>query len=120
MNLYKLHSKPEQLDGYEDKLYIPQFADEEIKYLVRRNTTDEEASYIKPYIVKRPELSSLYIAFILNHKPWPEAEPYIMKNPEYAIWYATLVLKRRWVEAEKYIKQDAAAWKKYKRRLKIK
>ena len=43
MNLYKYHTNPEQLDGYENRLRVPRFAYE---YGVENGFTDELVSVI--------------------------------------------------------------------------
>jgi len=43
-----------------------------------------------------------------------QAEPHIMKHPEAAYYYARFILKKRWLEAETFIKRNAESWNRYK------
>jgi len=99
MNIYKYFMHPEQLDGYTNRIRIP-----EIAYNAARNgeITWKQA---EPYIVKDPKWAYLYALNVLKCR-WPEAERYIMKDPKWAYFYASLVLKRRWPKAEPYIMKD--------------
>ena len=47
-----------------------------------------------------------FYAMVILKKRWPEAEPYIMKNPKWAYRYARYILKKRWPKAEQYIMKD--------------
>jgi len=100
MNLYNLHTNPEQLHGFDIAPYkLPKLAYE----LAKKNP--ELRPKLEPAIMKDPRYAYWYARDILK-RPWPEAEPYIMKDPEYACYYARDVLKRRWPEAEPYIMKD--------------
>ena len=100
MNLYNLHSNPEQLHGFD---VVPYKAPDIAYKLAKKNP--ELRPKLEPSIMKDPYLSYLYAMDVLN-RPWPKAEPYIMKDPQYAYYYAYDVLKRRWPEAEPYIIKD--------------
>jgi len=54
-----------------------------------------------------------YAMFVIRDRFY-EAEDVIMKQGEEALNYSTDVIGHRWLEAEKYIKQDANAWADYK------
>ncbi len=135
MNLYDLHSNPEELHGYSTKEYrVPDLA---YKLAIRKPElrTKLESSFMKnpalayyytrdvllkrrwpeaePYIMKDPMYATHYAINVLKRR-WPEAEPYIMKDPYYAYMYAKFVLKRRWPDAEPYIKTDNINWSMYR------
>ncbi len=108
MNLYDLHSNPQELHGYSTKEYrVPELAYE--LALVR----PELRPKLEPAIMKHARYAYMYAKYILK-RPWPEAEPYIMKDPKWAYWYAAYILKRRWPEAEPYIMKDSHWWAVYK------
>ena len=134
MNLYKYFTHPEQLDGYENRIRIP-----DIAYRAAENgeiTWEQAEPYImkdprsacwnalvvlkhrwpeaEQYIVKDPWWTYWYAYNILKHR-WPEAEPYIMKDPRSAYLYVFRVIKRRWPKAEPHIMKDLKRWNKYKR-----
>ncbi len=100
MNLYSLHSDPEELYGFDIIPYkMPKLAFE----LAKSNPGLRPK--LEPAIMKDPYSAYCYAYLVLN-RPWPEAEPYIMKDPKYAYWYVKHVLGRPWPEAEPYIKTD--------------
>ena len=100
MNLYNLHSNPEELHGFDIAPYkMPDLAYE----LAKKNP--ELRPKLEPAIMKDPMYAYRYADYILERR-WPEAEPYIMKDPQYTYWYADAVLERRWPEAEPYIMKD--------------
>jgi len=108
MNLYDLHSNPEQLHGFDIAPYkIPAFAYD----LARKNP--ELRPKFEPVIAKDPEYAYYYAYYILKRR-WPEAEPYIMKDPKYAYLYAHLLVNGRWPEAERYIMKNQKYWDGYK------
>lgn len=135
MNLYKYHSKPEVLDGYEDRIYrVPEMA---LAYAKKRGLRVPEAeeaimrsprySYYytrdiirgrwleaEPVIKKSPFWAYRYSRDVI-YRRWTEAEPYIMQEPLWAYWYAKDVIGGRWLEAESYIEQDESVWNDYKR-----
>jgi len=133
MNFYKYFTRPEQLDGYENRFRIPGLAYQAAQ------TGEITWKQAEPYIMKDPKWAFRYALHILNHRwpeaepyimkdpwwaygyarnalqcRWPEAEPYIMKDPWSAYLYARHVLKRRWPEAEQYIMKDPEWWDEYK------
>ena len=139
MNIYDLHSNPEELHGYSTKEYsIPELAYElalvmpELRpklepaimkhpryaYLYAKFVLERPWPEAEPVIMKDPCYTYYYVKYVLN-RPWPEAEPYIMKDSFYAWWYASNILKRRWPEAEPYIKKDLISWREYKRIFKL-
>ena len=98
MNLYNLHTNPEQLEGYENRLRIPQFAYE---YGEKYGFTDELVSAV----AKDPESAYWYAKNVIKDR-WPEAEPVIAKDPKLGYWYARFVIEDRWPEAEPAIATD--------------
>ena len=127
MNLYDLHSNPEELHGYSTREYkIPELAfnlavnrpglrpklepyimkDPKWAYWYAKSILKSPWPEAEPVIIKDPTVAADYAIFILR-RPWPEAEPYIMKNAFHAWLYASQMLKRRWPEAEPYIMKDA-------------
>jgi len=75
MNLYSLHSNPEDLYGYSTKEYrIPSLAYD----LAKKNPGLRPK--LEPAIMKDPHTAYSYAVWIIDRR-WPEAEPAIMKNP---------------------------------------
>jgi len=116
MNLFSLHSDPEQLVHYDERLSIVPLTYATIRDEARRTgyqvTSNRLIQSLLPYIMKSAQYASLYSFNILEAR-WPEAEPYIMKDPRSAFNYARYVLGERWREAEQYIKQDESFWSAY-------
>ena len=136
MNLYKLHTKPEQLYGYKNRLAHPTIAWDAFeqdridgvvdtrKYLpgilkgARESYNFAEEIMKGPFkegesiIATDPQYAHNYAAYILYDR-FPEGEPAIMKDPHYAAWYASDILKQRWPNAEKYIMKDPRSAVRY-------
>ena len=110
MNLYNLHTNPDQLDGYEESYKIPDNAWD----IIKRTKTQEERRKYEQYIKYDGEIATDYALRYLSKNRFKEAEPYIMKKPDWASIYAHHIIGGRWLEAEKYIKQDPSVWKFYK------
>jgi hypothetical protein len=56
-----------------------------------------------------------YVQFVIEPDTrWVKGEPLIMKDPILAQWYAIIVIKGRWLEAEPYIKTHYSSWEIYK------
>ena len=98
MNLYKFHTKPGQLSGYENRLRIPSLAYE---YGRRHGFTDELVSAI----ATDPESAYHYARRVIEDR-WPEGEAAIAENPKTAYFYARNVIKGRWPEGEAAIAKD--------------
>ena len=134
MNLYKLHSEPTRLKGYNKRLQVPKFAWEEIAdnnyeenselEEVFATDTDYSYYYARDVLKDRFELgeeaiardaytSYLYANWILGGR-FPEAEDTIKQDPESAFDYAKDVLDDRWPAAEEVIRQNSAWWNDYK------
>ena len=135
MNIYDLHSNPEELHGFDIAPYkLPKLA-----YMLAREKPELRPK-LEPVIMKDPWAACPYAMFILKRpwpeaepvimkdamraymyarhilkRPWSEAEPYIMKNPVWAYRYVLDILKRRWPEAEPYIMKEPYWWDFYKR-----
>jgi len=104
MNLYNLHSNPEELHGFDIAPYkLPDLAYE----LAKKNP--ELRPKLEPVIMKDPRSAYYYVKDVRERR-WPEAEPYIMKDAMRAYMYARHILKRRWPEAEPYIMKDNSSW----------
>ena len=135
MNLYDLHSNPEQLHGYSTKEYrVPELAyklafwkpelrpklepaimkDPRWAYDYATLVLQRRWAKAEPVIMKDAYYAYYYAKNIMG-RAWPEAEPYIMKDPHYAFLYARNILERRWPDAELYIKTNNMAWSMYKR-----
>jgi len=140
MNLFDLHSNPEQLAHYNEQIKVPFiaynktmqaiYADEDyedyrqyIQYfkddpkLAMRYAEELNGRFIEgePAIATNPILAYEYALYTLVGDRFPEGEPAIMKNPEYAYKYAVDIMSNeRWKEAEPYIQQDPKWWQKYK------
>jgi len=106
MNLFKLHSDPEHLTRFADRLKVPIAACAHA--LEERQRTAE----LDSVIIKDPKCSVLYAELIINGR-WPEAEPSILESPFWAYRYACTVIRGRWLEAEPYIMKDPATWLLY-------
>ena len=106
LNIYNLHTNPEQLGGYENRLRVPQLAYE---YGKKHGFTDELVSVV----VKDPKWAYRYASDVINKNlygkeiiRWPEGEAVIAKDPEWALEYAYYIIKGRWPEAEPVIATD--------------
>ena len=142
MNLYNLHTDPEQLDEYKNKLNIPSVAwaaykeingpvpvDYENKildtlmkspnyaYKVAISYPPERWPEAEKYIITDPGTAANYAREFQDDMGgrWKEAEPLIMKHPVQAVMYARYVIGDRWPEAAEYIKQNQNAWSTYKK-----
>ena len=110
MNLYDLHTNPEELHGFDNVMInAPKIA---FDLAVKR---PDLRPRLEPTIMKNGNSAYWYSYIVLKRRPWPEAEPYIMKDPGGACHYAKYILKRRWPEAEPYIMKDPELWEKYKK-----
>ena len=98
MNIYKLHSNPETLAGFDQRTDVP----EVLRELAR--TKQEPA--IEQQIMKDPNLVLAYAIKFFNGVGWPAAEEYIMKDAYSAYYYAKYILHRRWKAAEPVIMTD--------------
>ena len=121
MNLYQLHTEPENLYGWQQRMRIPKFAYEEAYY--RYEKTRKRFPDLESVIATDPEWAYVYANNVIK-KRWldigkPEVESVIAKDPYWAYWYAAFVIKSRWSEAEPYIQQDSHWWSHYKKRFKI-
>ena len=105
MDLYELHSRPEELYGYNQRYKIPSIALEIIQ-------DDESRTDLLKYIIKSPTEAFYYSKDVIDGR-WLEAEPYIMKSPGNAVWYARDIIRGRWEEAEPYIMTDPEWWDTY-------
>jgi len=110
MNLYNLHTKPEQLDHFKDRLTVPGLAYKEAHDLYFDSswaTAESKArlEYLEPYIAKDAESAFEYVDEIRGTR-WPEAEPAIITDPKWAYYYAKDYIQGRWPEAEQVIKQE--------------
>jgi len=137
MNLYKLHSNPEQLAHYAETKEIPYFVLKEVensKNLSVLLWKDRER--IERVLAKDPYSAYRYAQIILERFPagepvlatdakwatayaervihgrFPEAENAIKKDPKWAFYYAKDIIKDRWPEAEPYI-QPSSYWPWY-------
>jgi hypothetical protein len=95
MNLYALHSTPEELIHYDTvfhtqpDVFAPYQESEDQGLWKKERTLPWKLSDKQiQAIVKYPDLAFQYAIRI--HKRWPEAEPYIMKDPWVATEYAHL------------------------------
>ena len=98
MNLYKFHTNPEQLEGYENRLRIPMMAYE---YGTQHGFTDELVSSV----AKHPELAFKYARNIIESR-FPEGEAAIATDPELAFEYAWEIIEGRFPEGEAAIATD--------------
>ena len=131
MNLYKLHSNPEILDGFDQRTDVPEILEDlawtkQEPAIEQKIMKDPKLAYhyarrffkgvgwpaAEKYIMKDPVAAYYYAKFVLE-EPWPAAEKYIITDPLSASWYAIDVLKRRWPAAEDDIIEDGRWWNDY-------
>ena len=74
INLYKLHSKPKTLFGYDHIMEIPKLAWE--------MTNNKQKDQLQSVWIKDPQYAYRYAK--MKKKPWPEAEPIIAQDAKYA------------------------------------
>ena len=101
IDLYKFHSNPEILHGYDrvDEIVPERIFD--IAKSGKKLTNKQEDT-----IAKDPEYAYFYAYYILK-KPWPKGEDAIAKYPEYAYSYAKYVLKKPFPKGEDAIAKDS-------------
>lgn len=126
MNLYNLHSNPEELYGYQRRSEIPELAYEIAQD--RYNKTGKRSPNLEPVIGSNPESACWYAYYILKRR-WakigmPEVERVIGSDPRWAYLYARYVLDGRWAdidmpEVERVISSDPDYWRLYSNRFKI-
>jgi hypothetical protein len=96
MNLYQLHSEPQQLLGYKQaQTQVPKLAWD-------RARTPGQKKQLKHLWLQEPELAYLYAKNVLG-KRWPAGEAAIAQDPRHAFWYTVDVLAKRWPKAEAVI-----------------
>ena len=130
MNLYKFHTNPEQLKGYENKFSIPRVAYEHAKDVIGGRFPEAEAAiakdpdsavdYARDVIEGRwinsdvpPEIAipaedaiaknpemAYRYVMFVIHSRWPKVEPIIAKDPRLATQYAAVAIRNRWTESE--------------------
>ena len=75
LNVYKYHTKPNQLDEYENRVaIIPELA-----YYYARDIIKGIWPEAEPYIMKDPHYAYYYALYRIEGR-WEAAEPYIMKD----------------------------------------
>jgi hypothetical protein len=110
MDLYKYHSNPEKLHGYDKKhMATPEMAFEALKGGKLNAQQKKEAESV---IATDPKLAYEYARYVIKGR-WPEGEPAIAKDPRWAYWYARDVIKGRFPEAEPVIAKDPHLAKNY-------
>ena len=113
MNLYRLHSKPETLDFYKQRIDVAPLAFEEARFIQRQDPKtlkyDKQNSrnykHLEPALATSAEFAYKYAHDILNWR-FEAGEDAIMKNARFAYRYAYYVMDERWEEAEQYIMKD--------------
>jgi hypothetical protein len=104
MDLYKYHSNPEQLKGYEKRhLIVPELAYETLKSGKKLSPEDKQLAL--KAIAKDPWMVYKYATEVIKGR-FPEGEVAIAKSPKWAYYYATDVIKRRFPEGEVVISKD--------------
>jgi len=94
MNLYKLHSKPEQLDHYDEQWKMPEKA---WNLITKMHYADhKDTRHLAKYIKYLPYKSYIYARDIMNGERFYEAEPYILQEPVAAASYY------RWIIGAEY------------------
>ena len=103
MNLYKFYSNPEELNGYEDRIYyVPRLAFEALE----ENPNREDKNRLEDGITKNPKYAFIYADSVL-HAPFPKGEDAIAKSGYYSYWYAREILKGPFPKGEDVIAKDA-------------
>jgi hypothetical protein len=101
LNFYKLHSDPNQLNGYKDAhLKIPEIAWEVAD-------TNEKKQELEHLWIHDPRYAYEYAYDIVRGK-WSPGEKVITSDPRYAYEYAYYVIKKPWEPGEKAISSDPA------------
>jgi hypothetical protein len=104
MDLYKYHSNPETLPGYEKRhLIVPELAYKTLK--LRKKLSSEDKQLALRAIAKSPNVAYYYATDVIKRR-FPEGEVVISKHPYYAYNYAATVIKGRWPEGEAAISKD--------------
>ena len=103
MNFYELHTKPEQLYGYDRIMEIPQIAWE--------MTNDKQKRKMTDIWLKDPITACEYAQLI--GKAWPQAEPIIAQDTWASYDYAEIILGRRFPAGEAAIARDPEAAQLY-------
>ena len=145
MNLYELHMEPAKLYGHEQLKYIPMFAWGEVLSRTQgREPNDLTGEELRAVVAKDPETAYNY-ANRVEHGRWEQGEDAIATSAQYSYYYASrvlggrfeqgedaiidthwaydyayVILQRRWLEAEKYIKQNENDWNAYKQAFRMK
>jgi len=105
MNLYKLHTNPESLYGYEKAMEkVPELA-----WRTHENNRDKLREMEDTW-AKSAEYSFLYgLNFLkpLGIKGFPKGEDIISTDARYSCWYAEHVLKKKFPKGEDAIATDA-------------
>jgi hypothetical protein len=94
----------------------------EMAYIFARYVLEGRFLEAEPYIAKSPRYSYQYAYEVVNKdnrytddklERWPVGEPAMMTDPVYAGYYARVIMKKRWEEAEPVIMKDFNAWTNY-------
>lgn len=102
MNLYKFHSIPESLFGYEKAMErVPHVAWDTHK------KNPKKLRELEHLWTKSARHSYLYAKHILKNKRFPLGEPAIATSARYSCWYARDVLENRFETGEEIIATDA-------------
>jgi len=101
MNLYKLHSNPEQLIHYDQINNLPFYVWGKLNEVGSREYFQNNREHIENVASKDAELAYNYAKLIGER--FPAGEDVILSDPEYAAGYAGQVLENRWPEAEAII-----------------
>lgn len=109
LNLYRFHSRPQQLMGYADAMKIPSIAWEMAKSGAEKRKL-EHLWATDPYYAYR------YAQDVIK-KPWPPGEAAIAKDTKWAYGYAHFVIKKPWPPGEKAIAGDAESAYRYARQV---
>jgi len=110
LNIYQLHTDPEQLDHYNERYKLPGEAwNFWIHSLNYKDTTKQE--FFWEWVLKDPE--SAYLCALWQGIEIPALEKIIKWDAKWARKYATSVMKQRWPEAEEMIMTDDDEWHLY-------
>lgn len=103
MNFYKFYKNPEDLNGYEDRIYyVPQSAYEALK----DNPNSEDKDRLENAIAKSAKYSCEYAISVLKG-PFPKGENAIAKDSFYSVRYTKKILQAPFPKGEDAIAKDA-------------
>ena len=107
MNLYKLHSEPTKLEGYNKRLQVPKFAWEDMNDMLTDKYTNnwryevtadkrlrhivfDDTEHYRNIFIDDAETAYRYVRDIIQER-WPDAEEVIYASEEYGWQYDDII-----------------------------